>query len=88
MIDLKRGQHDFRPFFTSIGVFICGYLGLMVSLYPWMVPYHYTFWACAASNYSLSIMLIGVSIALPLIIVYTAYCYWVFRGKVDHEKMY
>jgi cytochrome d ubiquinol oxidase subunit II len=30
-------------------------------------------------------MLVGVALTLPLIIAYTVWAYWVFRGKVGDE---
>jgi len=75
--------HDHTPFLASIGLFLMGYLGLAVSLYPWLIPYHYSFAEAAASGPGLSLMLVGVVPALPLILGYTAYYYYVFRGKAQ-----
>jgi len=79
---------DYRPFFGSIGIFLMGYLGLGISIFPWIIPYKYNVWDAAASAPSLSLVLIGVVLLLPVILGYTAYCYYVFRGKTTHEKMY
>lgn len=86
--DLHRGTREYRPFFSSIGIFSMGYLGLGLSLFPWLIPYQYTIWDAAASGPGLSFMLVGVAPALPLILGYTAYCYYIFRGKSSHEPMY
>ena len=80
--DLRAGLEN-RPFFLSIGIFLMGYLGLGISLWPWMVPFDVTFRQAAASGSSLSFLLVGSSIILPLIIAYTTFCYYVFRGKVS-----
>jgi cytochrome d ubiquinol oxidase subunit II len=85
---LNKDGHDHTPFLTSIGIFLMGYLGLAVSLYPWIIPYHYSFADAAASGPGLSLMFVGVVPALPLILGYTAYCYYVFRGKTSHEHIY
>lgn len=86
--DLHKATREKRPFFSSMGIFLMGYLGLGLSLYPWMVPFHYTLWDTAASGPGLSLMLVGVVPALPLILAYTGYCYYTFRGKTSHEHMY
>lgn len=85
--DLHTGK-EYRPFFMSIGIFLMGYLGLGVSLWPWLVPFQITFREAAAAPTSQSLMLVGALIALPVVIAYTSYCYYVFRGKTSHETMY
>ncbi len=85
--DLHRGRQT-RPFFMSIGVFFMGYLGLGVSLWPWLVPFSITFRQAAAAGTSQSFLLVGAAITLPVTITYTAYCYYVFRGKASQEGYY
>jgi cytochrome d ubiquinol oxidase subunit II len=72
----------------SIGVFLMGYLGLGVSLWPWLVPFAITFRQAAAAGASQSFLLVGIVITLPVILTYTAYCYYVFRGKASREGYY
>lgn len=79
---------EIRPFFTAQGLFFLAFLGICISLYPWMVPYAFTLWEAAAATTSLSLMLVGVVIFLPLILGYTAYSFYVFRGKSDDKNMY
>lgn len=86
--DLRHKTSEYRPFLTSLGVFLMGYLGLGLSLFPWIVPFQFTLWEAAAIGPSLSLMLVGVVPLLPLILGYTAYCYYIFRGKSSHEHMY
>jgi len=81
-------QHEKSPFFLSVGIFSLCYFGLLISLYPYIVPYEITFTKAAGSGPALSLMLIGVAITLPMILVYTAYSYHVFRGKATHEHLY
>lgn len=83
-LDLLKTRREYRPFFLSIGIFIMGYLGLGLSIYPWMIPFQYTLKEAAASGPGLSLMLVGVVPLLPLILGYTGYCYYIFRGKTDH----
>jgi cytochrome d ubiquinol oxidase subunit II len=79
---------EIAPFAISISLFALCYLGLGYSVWPRVVPYDVTLWEAAAANTSLSLMLVGITIMLPLILAYTAWCYYVFRGKVSHEPYY
>lgn len=73
------------PFWLSLALFFLGMAGLGVSMFPYIVPDQVTIWDAAAPESSQIFMLIGVGITLPLIIAYTGWAYWVFRGKVGHE---
>ncbi len=86
--DLHRKKAEYRPFLASIGIFLLGYIGLALSLFPWIIPFKYNIWDAAASGPGLSLMLVGVVPLLPLILGYTGYCYYIFRGKTSHEHMY
>jgi cytochrome bd ubiquinol oxidase subunit II len=84
-----RGKHaENRPFLLSMGIFLMCYFGLGISFSPWIIPFHYTIWQAAAAGPGLSLMLVGVIPLLPLILAYTGYCYYIFRGKTGHEHMY
>ncbi len=85
--DLHRGVEN-RPFFLSVGVFLMGYLGLGISLWPWLVPFAVTFRQAAAAASSQSFLLVGTLVILPLVLTYTAFCYYVFRGKASREGYY
>lgn len=86
--DLHKDVREVRPFLLSLGLFLLGYIGFGISLYPWIVPFKFTLWDAAAASTSQSITLIGTAIMLPIILGYTAYCYYIFRGKSGHEAMY
>ena len=75
-------KHDYRPFVLSLVLFAITYAGLGVSMYPYIVPQSVTIWQAAAPANSLGFMIYGVAILVPLILGYTAWAYWVFRGKV------
>ena len=81
-IGLKR-RWELAPFLASIGLFVLCYIGLGISFYPYIVPPTLTIWQAAAPDNSLKFLLVGAVVLLPLILAYTAYSYWVFRGKVD-----
>jgi cytochrome bd ubiquinol oxidase subunit II len=86
--DLYNKKREFRPFFLSVAIFFFAYLGLGLSIFPWIIPYKYNIWQAAASGPGLSLMLVAVVPLLPMILFYTGYCYYVFRGKTSHENLY
>lgn len=81
---LKK-QWQAAPFLLSLGMFLLGMAGLGVSMWPFVVPDAVTIWDAAAPPRSQIFMLIGVGLTMPLIIAYTGWAYWVFRGKVGSE---
>lgn len=81
-------KKEYLPFISSLLIFVMGFIGIAISLWPFAVPYQVTIWDAAAANTSLSLMLVGVAIMLPIILAYTAYCYYIFRGKVSDEHTY
>ena len=76
---------ELAPFLLSLALFLLGMAGLAISMWPFVVPDTVTIWDAAAPERSQSFMLVGVVITLPLILGYTAWSYWVFRGKVGAE---
>ncbi len=84
---LEAGR-DALPFFGAIGLFLLGYLGLVISSFPYLVPPSVTVWQAAAAPASQIFMLLGTLVLLPLILVYTGFVYWVFRGKVREGEGY
>jgi cytochrome d ubiquinol oxidase subunit II len=73
---------DYRPFFLTLALFLLSYAGLGISIYPYIVPQSITIWQAASPRSSQLFMLVGVAILIPLILAYTSWAYWVFRGKV------
>jgi cytochrome d ubiquinol oxidase subunit II len=84
---LERRQ-DGRPFLLTLLLFVLTYAGLGISMYPFIVPQSITIWQAAAPAKSQLFMLVGVVILIPMILAYTAFAYWVFRGKVDPQAGY
>src|SRR5207253_10992715 len=81
-------KYDYQPFFLSLALFALSYAGLGISMYPYVVPQSITIWQAAAPANSQIFMLFGVAILIPLILGYTAWAYWVFRGQVKPESGY
>ena len=74
---------DHQPFFLSLALFALSYAGLGISMWPYIVPQSITIWQAASPEKSQVFMLFGVAVLIPLILGYTAWAYWVFRGKVN-----
>ena len=70
------------PFLLGLALFVLAYVGLGISLWPNVVPPSITIWQAAAVPETQTFMLVGVIVLLPVILGYTAYSYWAFRGKV------
>jgi cytochrome d ubiquinol oxidase subunit II len=85
MLHAILNSRNSKPFWLGIALFFLGMSGLGVTIWPYAVPESVTIWEAAAPYRSQAFMLVGVALTLPLIIAYTAWAYWVFRGKVGHE---
>lgn len=81
-------KHEYLPFISSIGLFLLSYLGLGISLWPYIVPRSITIWEAASPPESQLFILTGVLFLIPLILIYTVHSYWVFRGKVKSKEGY
>ena len=81
-------RHELSPFLGAIGLFLLSFVGIAISLWPFIVPYHYTLWQAASSPSTQAFLLIGTLFLLPVILMYTAWSYWVFRGKVGERAAY
>jgi cytochrome bd ubiquinol oxidase subunit II len=81
-------RSEYGPFFGSLGLFVMSYLGIAISLWPMIVPGHFTLHQAAASESTQAFLLVGTLVLLPIILLYTGWSYWVFRGKVRADMGY
>ena len=81
---LKK-RWELAPFVLSLALFGLGMAGIGVTIWPYVVPGALTIWEAATSARSQWFMLVGVIVTVPLILGYTGWSYWVFRGKVGNE---
>jgi cytochrome bd ubiquinol oxidase subunit II len=81
-------RSEYAPFFAALGLFVMSYIGIAISLWPMIVPGHFTIREAAASPSTQAFLLIGTLFLLPIILSYTAWSYWVFRGKVRADIGY
>jgi cytochrome d ubiquinol oxidase subunit II len=83
-----RRDRDATPFVATIVLFLLGFAGLVISSFPYLVRPSLTIWQTAAAPGSQWFMLVGTVVLLPVILAYTAYVYWLFRGKIGPGQGY
>jgi cytochrome d ubiquinol oxidase subunit II len=81
-------EHDALPFLAAIVLFLLGYLGLVISNFPYLVPPSLTIWQTAAAPATHIFMLMGTLMMLPIIIGYMIFVYWTFGGKLREGEGY
>jgi cytochrome bd ubiquinol oxidase subunit II len=76
------------PFLASIALFLLGYLGLLISNFPYLVPPSLTIWQTASAPATQIFMLVGTLLLLPIILGYMIFVYWIFAGKLREGEGY
>ncbi|WP_457589939.1 cytochrome d ubiquinol oxidase subunit II [Jiella marina] len=84
---LWSGKHH-RPFLSALALFLLCFVGLGINFYPHIIPPDVTIWQAAAPESSLKFLLVGAAVLIPVILAYTAFAYWIFRGKVREGEGY
>ncbi|MET7143281.1 cytochrome d ubiquinol oxidase subunit II [Xanthomonas sp. PPL139] len=79
---------DARPFVLTLCFFVLGFFGLVLGIWPNIVPPGLTIWEAASPPSSQGFVLVGLSVLLPVILGYTAWSYRVFRGKITADTGY
>jgi len=85
---LGRSGSQLAPFGSAIGLFVLSYAGIAISLWPMIVPHRYTLWQAASAVGTQLFLLTGTIFLLPIILMYSGWSYWVFRGKVRTDISY
>ncbi len=85
---LSRPECHAQPFVLTLVLIFLGFSGLGISIWPHIIPPDITLWQAAAPTQSQGFMLIGALLIIPIILVYTFWSYYVFRGKVQHGEGY
>jgi cytochrome d ubiquinol oxidase subunit II len=83
-----NNDSELGPFAGAIGLFVLSYIGIAVSLWPYIVPYQFSLWQAASSESTQAFLLVGTLFLLPIILMYSGWSYWVFRGKVRADIGY
>ncbi|AZS51152.1 cytochrome d ubiquinol oxidase subunit II [Entomomonas moraniae] len=76
------------PFILSLFLIFLGLFGFVISVWPYVIPTSITIWEAAAPAQSQLFALIGTLFILPIVLMYTAWTYYVFRGKVKAGEGY
>jgi cytochrome d ubiquinol oxidase subunit II len=77
-----------KPFIGAMGLFVMAYIGIAISLWPMIVPHSITLWDAASSPRTQAFLMVGTVFLLPIILMYTGWSYWIFRGKVRGDVGY
>jgi cytochrome d ubiquinol oxidase subunit II len=85
---IANSKSELSPFVYAVLLFSLSYLGIAISLFPMIVPHHYDLWQAASSPDTQIFLGVGTLFLLPVILVYTGWSYWVFRGKVRADTGY
>lgn len=88
LTSLRTYHHEYRPFILSLLLFALCFVGLGISMFPYIIPPDVTILEAATPFRSQIFMFVGACFLIPLILGYTAFAYWVFRGKVDPDEGY
>ena len=81
-------NNDIKPYWCTVGIFLCGYIGFILGTFPYIVPHTITLYDAASPTSSLIFTLVGAVIMLPILLFYTWYSYRIFRGKVNEVIKY
>jgi cytochrome d ubiquinol oxidase subunit II len=76
------------PFVGAISLFVLAYIGIAISLWPNIVPHRFSLWEAASAESTQAFLLVGTLFLLPIILMYSGWSYWVFRGKVRADIGY
>jgi cytochrome d ubiquinol oxidase subunit II len=85
---VRDPAHEKLPFFCTLGWFVLGFLGLGYSIFPMIVPPSMDIWQASSSHSSQVFALVGAGVMIPIILAYSAFSYYIFRGKVEPGAHY
>jgi cytochrome d ubiquinol oxidase subunit II len=85
---LGNKTSETAPFLVAICLFLMSYVGIAISLWPMIVPHRFTLWQAASAPDTQIFLAVGTLFLLPVILMYTGWSYWVFRGKVRADIGY
>ncbi|MEO0354731.1 MAG: cytochrome d ubiquinol oxidase subunit II, partial [Cyanobacteria bacterium P01_A01_bin.3] len=85
---LQQQEEEVTPFIWTVSLFFLSFVGLGFLIFPSIIPPSVTIYEAAASPSSLVFMAIFVGFLIPILLAYTVYNYFVFRGKIDPAQAY
>src|SRR6266403_739116 len=84
-LTMTRKTRPAVPFLLGLFLFVVGILGIAVIVFPDIVPFSVTLWEAAASSTSQAVVLAGAAVVTPIVLTYSAFAYWIFRGKTPER---
>lgn len=84
---LEKGR-DMAPFLGTVALFLLGYLGLLISDFPYIIPPSLTIWQAASAPATQIFALMGTLVLLPMIVGHGIFVYWIFGGKLREGEGY
>jgi len=85
LVSTGRRRSDFYPFLSAVLLVAAGVAGLVVIAYPNIVPFRVSLWDAASSRLSQIFVLVGACTVTPVVLGYSFFAYWVFRGKTPRK---
>jgi cytochrome d ubiquinol oxidase subunit II len=85
LFDSIRRPPDGRPFAACLVMIAAGIIGLAILVFPNIVPFRVSLWDASASRLSHIFLLTGAAIVTPIVLGYSFFAYWVFRGKTPEK---
>ena len=86
-LSINKGN-DIFPYWSTVGLFVMIFLSLFIYIFPYLIPYDLKYWEASSSETTLKFSLIPAVIMFPILLLYTGYNYYVFRGKVKEKISY
>ena len=85
LIALRNSSRPLLPFLLGQLLFIVGISGIAFIVFPTIVPFRVSIWDAASSSSSQRLVMIGAACVIPIVLAYSAFAYWVFRGKTPEK---
>lgn len=88
LIKVIDSKNHALPYWSAVAIFVFTYASMLALIFPYIIPYHITYSQAQASDTTLLFTLIPAVIMIPLLLLYTSYAYYIFRGKTKEKLSY
>lgn len=88
LIKIIDSKNHALPYWSAVAIFVFTYASMLALIFPYIIPYHITYSQAQASDTTLLFTLIPAVIMIPLLLLYTSYAYYIFRGKTKEKLSY
>lgn len=88
LIKVINAKNHALPYWLAVTIFILTYISMLTLIFPYIIPYKITYLEAQASDTTLLFTLIPAIIMIPLLLLYTSYAYYIFRGKTKEKLSY